>query len=161
MRASAWVLVLNGQHSAGTATYLGERGPRGYGNRRRHVEKLEDAARFPTKRAAQGMLRGGGVHSLLSRHPTAYLLQLTPGMHSGYVEHLPAQSTTFREQHHPVSPVPSTTFHERLTPFVPRAKPGSKIQVGDLVRYKSGDEGTYVVVAIDRDQARLRSVETY
>ena len=41
-------------------------------------------------------------------------------------------------------------------------KNATKIQVGDLVRYKSGYGGdTYVVVSIDGDRAKIRSVEGY
>lgn len=41
-------------------------------------------------------------------------------------------------------------------------KRGAKIQVGDIVRYKGEGWGdTYVVVAIEGDRAKIRSVEGY
>lgn len=41
------------------------------------------------------------------------------------------------------------------------AKHSTKIQVGDLVRLKGGYGGTFVVVAIEGDRAKIRSVEGY
>jgi hypothetical protein len=40
-------------------------------------------------------------------------------------------------------------------------KGGMKIQVGDLVRYKGGYGGTYVVIAVKDDRAKIRPIEGY
>lgn len=54
---------------------------------------------------------------------------------------------------------PSTRQHATRRKSPP--KRSAKIQVGDLVRYKSGYGGTYVVVAIEGDRAKIKSVEGY
>ena len=55
---------------------------------------------------------------------------------------------------------PSSASHSTKKASSTR-KNGTKIQVGDLVRYKSGYGDTYVVVTIEGDRAKIRSVEGY
>jgi len=69
-----WVIVLDGSHAGGTATYLGELHP----GVRQGVKKLANAVRF-TRRGAQKVLAGYPTEVVAGR---AYPTQLTRSEHT-------------------------------------------------------------------------------
>jgi len=69
--------------------------------------------------------------------------------------------TGFLIRRSPRSKKSSPTSRAHATMKKSIAGRSTKIQVGDLVRYKDGYGGTFVVVAIEGDRAKIRSIEGY
>jgi hypothetical protein len=121
-----WVVVLDGQHSAGTATYLGELDP----GIRQGVKKLENATRF-TKAGARRVLAGYPIATTAGH---AYTVQLTRSELTEPPRHAHAAKKTSAELDRDIA----TVVGPGPKPKDPREisfEPRCFIEVGEQIEY--------------------------